>query len=109
MRNKQKQVMVRLSDKEVAALGVLTGGASREEWIRAQIRGAITRRLLINEMAVTQFRESLGQAKHYANDNLACGDAEGAAREREAAAGYESEIARYESEKAILYGAMEGV
>ena len=106
---RDKQVMVRLSDKEVAALGVLTGGGSREEWMRNQIRGAITRRLLINEMAAAQFRESLGQAKHYANDNLACGDAEGAARERETAAECEREIAKCESEKAILYGAMEGV
>ncbi len=50
---RDKQVMVRLSEAEVSALGVLIGKSSREEWIRAQIRSAVTRRLVLNEAAVT--------------------------------------------------------
>ena len=109
MRQKQKQVMVRLSDAEVAALGVLTGGASREEWIRAQIRGAITRRLMINEAAITQFHQLAGEASRRVDDAVLCGDAEGVAAAKREKAENLALIAEYESEKAILYGAMGGV
>ncbi len=106
---RDKQVMVRLSEAEVAALGVLTGGASREEWIRAQIRGAVTRRLMINEAAITQFNQMAGEAVRCAEDAVLCGQAEEVLRARKEAAHYRNEIAKYEGEKAILYGAMEGV
>ena len=106
---RDKQVMVRLTEAEVAALGVLTGGASREEWIRAQIRGAVTRRLMINEAAITQFNQMAGEAVRCAEDAVLCGQAEEVLRARKEAAHYRDEIAKYEGEKPILYGAMGGV
>ena len=106
---RDKQVMVRLTEAEVSALGVLTGNSSREEWIRAQIRGAATRRLMINEAAITQFHQLAGEAVRCAEDAVLCGQAEEAARSREEAAGYRNEIAKYEAEKGTLYGAMGAV
>ncbi len=105
---RDKQVMVRLTEAEVAALGVLTGNSSREEWIRAQIRGAVTRRLMLNEAAITQFHQLAVEAARRAEDAVLCGQAEEAARSRQEAAGYRSQIASYDAEKEILYGAMRG-
>ena len=105
---RDKQVMVRLSEAEVAALGVLTGNSSREEWIRAQIRGAVTRRLMVNEAAITQFNQLAGEAVRCAEDAVLCGQAEEAASARQEAADYRSQIASYDAEKDILYGAMRG-
>ena len=106
---RDKQVMVRLSEAEVSALGILTGNSSREEWIRAQIRGAVTRRLMINEAAITQFHQLAVEATRCAEDAVLCGQAEEALSGRKEAAHYQNEIAKYEGEKAILYGAMGGV
>ena len=106
---RDKQILVRMSEAEIAALGVLTGGASREEWIRAQIRGAVTRRLMLNERAITQFNERAREAVRCAEDAVLCGQAEEAARSRKQATAYRNEIARYEAEKIPLYGAMSGV
>ena len=76
MRN--KPVTVRLSEGELEALQVLTGGASREEWLRGAIREGITRRLAINEAAVTQFRQLAGEAVRREQGAFDVGDAEGA-------------------------------
>ena len=83
---RDKQILVRMSEAEIAALGLLTGGASREEWIRGQIRGAITRRLLFNVAAI--------------NDVLQ--EAEAAVAHGEDDSKYRHRIAEYESEQAIL-------
>ena len=106
---RDKQVMVRLSEAEVAALGLLTGGASREEWIRAQLRGAATRRLMLNERAITEFNERAREAVRCAEDAVLCGQAEEAARARQQVTEYRNEIAKYEAEKEPLYGAIGGV
>ena len=106
---REKQVMVRLSEAEVSALGVLTGGASREEWMRNQIRGAITRRLIINEAAITQFHQIAGEASRRAGDAMLCGQAEEAADAKREKAENLALIAEYEAEKVILYGAIGGV
>ena len=104
-----KQIMVRLSDAEVAALGLLTGGTSREEWVRGQLRGAATRRLMINEAAIAQFNQMAGEAVRCAEDAVLCGQAEEAARARQEATDHRNEIAKCEAEKPILYGAMGAV
>ena len=106
---RDKQILVRMSKAEIAALGVLTGGASREEWVRAQVRGAVTRRLMLNEKAVTQFHQMAGEAVRRADDAMLCGEAEEAARARQEATEYRNEIAKYEAETITLYGAMGGV
>ena len=106
---RRKQVMVRLSEAELEALQVLTGGASREEWLRGSIRAGITRRLAINAAAITQFRQLAGEAVRREEGAEYVGDAETVAGERRAAERYVGLIAEYESENLILYGARGGV
>ena len=106
---RDKQVMVRLTEAEVSALGILTGKSSREEWIRAQIRGAVTRRLMLNEAAITQFHQLAVEAARRAEDAVCVGDAEEAVNARKEATEYQRLIASYDAEKEILYGAMGGV
>ena len=96
---RSKQVMVRLSEPELEALQVLTGGASREEWIRGAIRAGITRRLEINNAAIAQFRELAGEASMRAEGNTA----EETADARREAAEYRGLIAQYEAENLTLY------
>ena len=102
---RDKQVTVRLSEAELEALHVLTGGASREEWIRGAIRGGITRRLEINNAAIAQFRELAGEASMRAEGNTA----EETADAREEKAKYLALATEYEAENLILYGARGGV
>ena len=101
---RSKQVMVRLSETELEALHVLTGGASREEWLRGVIRAGIGRRLTINEAAITQFHELAGQASRRAEGHTA----EEAADARREKAEYLGLIAQYEAENLILYRARLG-
>ena len=96
---RRKQVMVRLSEAELEALQVLTGGASREEWLRVQIREGIKRRLAINKMAITQFHDLAGQASRRAEGDTA----EETADARREAAEYRGLIAQYEAENLTLY------
>ena len=102
---RDKQVMVRLSEAELEALQVLTGGASREEWLRGVIRAGITRRLTVNEAAITQLRELAGKASMRAEGNTA----EETADARREKAQHQRLIGEYESENLILYGARGGV
>ncbi len=94
-----KLVAVRLTEPELAALQVLTGGASREEWLRVQIREGITRRLAINNAAIAQFRDLATKASRRAEGNTA----EEAADARREAAEYRGLIAKYEAENLTLY------
>ena len=102
---RRKQVMVRLSETELEALNLLTNGASREEWLRGVIRAGITRRLTVNEAAITQFRELEGKASMRAEGNTA----EETADARREKAQYLDLIGEYESENLILYRARGGV
>ena len=98
-----KQVMVRLTEAEVAALGVLTGNSSREEWIRAQIRGAVTRRLMINEAAIAQFLQIAREASMRAEDALLCGQAEETADAKRVEGDQRlALIAEYEADKEVI-------
>ncbi len=102
-----KQVLTFSLDKTmVDAMDVLANGKNRTEWLRGAIREGITRRLTINEAAITQFHQLAGKASRRASD---VGDAETAAAERKAAEKYLALIAQLEAEKLILYGAMGGV
>ena len=100
-----KLVAVRLTEPELAALQVLTGGASREEWLRVQIRAGITRRVAINEAAIAQFRDLAGEASRRAEGNTA----EETADAREEKAKYLALIGQYQAENLVLYGARGGV
>ena len=63
---------------------------------------------MINEAAITQFHQLAGEAVRRADDAVLCGQAEEAVSARKEATGYRNELAKYEGEKAILYGAMGG-
>ena len=102
---RRKQILVRMNDAELEALKVLTGGASREEWIRNAVRAGITRRLALNEAAIAQFLDLAGQASRRAEGNTA----EEAVDAREEKAKYLALIGQYEAENLVLYGARGGV
>ena len=104
-----KQVLTFSLDKTmVDAMDVLANDQSRTEWLRGAIRAGITRRLTINEAAITQFHQLAGEAVRRAEGASDVGDVETAAGARKAAAEYQRLIAEYESEKAILYGGARG-
>ena len=100
-----KQIMVRLSEAELEALHVLTGGASREEWLRGVIREGITRRLAINNAAIAQFRDLAGKASRRADFNTP----EETADARREKAELNALIREYDAENLILYRARGGV
>ena len=105
-----KQVLTFSLDKTmVDAMDVLANDQSRTEWLRGAIRERITRRLALNEMAITQFHQLAGEAVKREQWAFDVGDAEGAVGERKAAESYQNLIGKYESEKLILWGAMGGV
>ena len=102
---RDKPVTVRLSEGELEALQVLTGGASREEWLRGAIRAGITRRIAINNAAIAQFLDLAGKASRRAEGNTA----EETADARGEKAKYRALVTEYEAENLILYGARGGV
>ena len=101
-----KQVITFSLDKMlVDAMDVLASGQSRTEWLRVDIRAGITRRLTVNEAAISQFRELAGKASMRAEGNTA----EETADARREKAEYLGLIVEYEAENLILYRARGGV
>ena len=97
-----KQVITFSLDKTlVDAMDVLASGQSRTEWIRVDIRAGITRRLTINEAAITQFHQLSVEAGRRAEGNTA----EETADAKREAAEFRGLISAYEAENLILYRA----
>ena len=97
-----KQVITFSLDKTlVEAMDVLANGQSRTEWLRVDIRAGITRRLTINEAAITQFHELAGKASRRAEGNTA----EETADAKREMAEFRGLISEYEAENLILYRA----
>ena len=97
-----KQVITFSLDKTlVEAMDVLANGQSRTEWLRGVIRAGITRRLAINEAAITQFHELAREAGRRAEGNTA----EETADARREMAEFRGLITEYETENLTLYRA----
>ena len=104
-----KQVITFSLDKTlVEKMDVLANGQSRTEWLRVNIREGITRRLAINDAAITQFRQLAGEAVRREQGAFDLGDAEGAVGARKVATDYQRKIDEYEAEKGVLYGGARG-